>query len=1076
MTLTFTEEPILNSPYERPERHWELSNGIPTDRVLEYRRPSEYIVPVPPSQAQAEQPRMPLGLAELSSEGQEYDPTPIINEIRRMVGEWRASDRKRWGVTPETAKLLDHWRNRESIGVRPFFCQVEAAETIIWLTEVAGVLPVGERTLRRRVLRTVYNHIRGANAQANSELLRVALKMATGTGKTTVMAMLIAWQTVNAVRHPNSQHFTKGFLITTPGITIRDRLRVLLPSDPDNYYKHRNLVPTEFLPALGEARVVITTYHAFRLREEDGSNPTNRALRQGRGPALNTRETEGRMIQRVMKPLMSFRRIMAFNDEGHHCYREKVEDINNDNLDADEKAEVDRNNAAARLWITGLENVKKKMDLLAVIDLSATPFFLQGSGYHEGTLFPWTVSDFSLMDAIESGIVKIPRVPVSDNASDEELPVFRNLWENIKTRMPKKGRGRNAGALDPMRRLPTELLTALDALYADYEGMFERWKAARKPSPPVFIVVCNNTSTSKLVYDYVSGFERTDPDGNPASPHLGSLHLFRNYDDNGQRKPKPLTLLVDSEQLESGDALTREFRLMSADSIEKFRNERRQRNPTQENESEITDEDLLREAMNTIGKPGTLGAEIRCVVSVSMLNEGWDANTVTHILGIRAFSTQLLCEQVVGRALRRESYDLNEEDKFDVEYADVLGIPFDFTDRPPVKTTKETKPSVRVHPVSPERDWLTIEFPRVTGYRIELPDDHLSAQFTEDSELHLRVDELGPSITVNSGIIGKGKELNLDHLEDVRRGEITFHLTAYLIENHLREGRQLPPIHMFHQVQRIVNSWLNEGYLKCHPGTYPAQLLHRMVSDRAAERIRAAITNAVKKNTPDAQRRIKAIVDPYVPTGSTHAINFATTAPVFVHPSQFQTERRLRLETRSDKCHINWAVCDSNWEIQFCKILENHPRVLSYVKNQGLGLEVPYKMEESLKIYVPDFVMVIDDGKGREDPIYVVAETKGYRREAAVAKATTMNSYWVPGVNNLGHFGRWAFIEIKSADTMEETLQEFMRQATKEAGTGHDDPQGLDYGTMDLKELLAAAPLEGVELEREPEFPRELTL
>ena len=1074
MALSFTEEPILNSPYEYPRQHWQLINGIPTDNVLEYRRPSEYIVPVPPSQAQAEQPRMTLGLADLSDEDQEYDPTPIINEIRRMVGEWRSSDKRRWGVTPETTKLLEHWRNHESIGLRPFFCQVEAAETIIWLTEVAGVLPAGDRTPGRRELRTVYNHIRGANAQANPELLRVALKMATGTGKTTVMAMLIAWQTINAVRHPNSRQFTKGFLITTPGITIKDRLRVLLPSDPNNYYKGRNLVPTEFLRELGEARVVITNFHSFRLREENGSNPTNRALRQGRGPTLNTRETEGKMVQRVTKDLMGFKRIMAFNDEGHHCYRERVQPIKDDKLDDDEKAEAERNNAAARLWITGLETVKKKMDLLAVIDLSATPFFLQGSGYHEGTLFPWTVSDFSLMDAIESGIVKIPRVPVADNASDDEIPVFRNLWENIKTKMPKKGRGRNAVPLDPMK-LPTEFLTALDALYSDYVDTFETWKAARKPSPPVFIVVCNNTSTSKLVYDYISGFERTDAEGNPATPHLGSLELFRNYDDNGQRKPKPLTLLVDSEQLESGDALSREFRMMSAEAIERFRNERRQRNESRESGPDMTDEELLREAMNTIGKPGTLGADIRCVVSVSMLNEGWDANTVTHILGIRAFSTQLLCEQVVGRALRRESYQLNEEEKFDVEYADVLGIPFKFTDRTRVRRTRETKTTVRVHPVSPERDWLTIEFPRVTGYRVELPGDQLSAHFTEDSELHLTVDDLGPSITVNSGIIGEAKELDLDHLEDVRQGEISYTLTAYLIENHLREGRPLPPIHLFHQVQRIVNRWLDEGYLICHPGTYPAQLLHRMVSDRAGQRIRAAITNAVQKNAPEGQRRIKAVVDPYVPTGTTHAINFATTAPVFVHSSQFQTEKRVRLETGPDKCHINWAVCDSSWEVQFCKILEKHPRVLSYVKNQDLGLEVPYTMEDSAKTYVPDFVIVIDDGKSRDDPLQVVAEIKGYRGEDAVIKATTMKSYWVPGVNNLGHFGRWSFIEIKSADNMEEVFQEFLRQAIRDAGGNEDDLGAPAYSAMDFKDLLAAAPLEGVELERATEFPRDVT-
>ena len=856
-----------------------------------------------------------------------------------------------------------------------------------------------------------------------------ALKMATGTGKTTVMAMLIAWQTTNAVRHPNSQQFTKGFLITTPGITIKDRLRVLLPSDPENYYEHRNLIPTEFLPAVREAKVVITNFHAFRMRDEDSSSATNKALRYGHEGKPDTTETEGKMMQRIMKPLMGLKRIMAFNDEGHHCYREKPRDPKKEDLDADEKAEADRNNAAARLWINGLEAVGRQKNLTAVIDLSATPFFLQGSGYHEGTLFPWTVCDFSLMDAIESGIVKIPRVPVADNASGDESPVFRDLWDVIRGRMPKKGRGKKAAPLDPLR-LPPELLTALDALYADYERTFHTWQDARKPSPPVFIVVCNNTTTSKLVYDYISGFDRTDPDGKLLPAYLGHLGLFRNYDENGQRKPRPATILVDSEQLESGDALSKEFRTMSADAIERFRSELRRRTGEQRQDSDISDEELLREAMNTIGKPDRLGADIRCVVSVSMLTEGWDANTVTHILGIRAFSTQLLCEQVVGRALRRESYDLNEEDKFDAEYADVLGIPFEFTDRKRVKRTNPTKPSVRVHPVSPERDHLTIEFPRVTGYRVELPDEQLSAHFTGDSELLLTVDSLGPSITVNTGIIGKGKELNLDHLDDVRRGEITFHLTAYLVENHLRETGQLPPIHLFHQVQRIVNQWMDQGYLICHPGTYPAQLLHRMVSDMAAERIRAAISNSIQKNAPEGERKIKAIVNPYASTGSTHDINFSTKAPLYVHPTQWQAEKRLRMETREDKCHINLAVCDSSWELDLCKILEAHPQVIAYVKNQGLGLEVPYRMQDLSRTYIPDFIVVIDEGNGRDNPLHLIVETKGYKGEDAVAKATTMRSYWVPGVNNLKHFGRWQFLELTSKETMKKELTDFVNRVS----------------------------------------------
>jgi type III restriction enzyme len=307
--------------------------------------------------------------------------------------------------------------------------------------------------------------------------------------------------------------------------------------------------------------------------------------------------------------------------------------------------------------------VKRKLEVQKVYDLSATPFFLRGSGYAEGTLFPWTVSDFSLMDAIECGIVKLPRVPVADNLPGGEMPKFRNLWEHIRKRMPKKGRGKAKG-LDPLS-LPAELQTALEALYGHYAKTFELWEAQGIEVPPVFIVVCNNTATSKLVYDYISGFDQVGDDGK-VTPQQGRLALFRNADDYGNPLARPRTLLIDSEQLESGDALDKNFRAAATAEIDRFRYEIGQREGSAAVET-LTDQDLLREVMNTVGKPGKLGESIRCVVSVSMLTEGWDANTVTHVLGVRAFGTQLLCEQVIGRALRRQSYEVNEEGKFNVE-------------------------------------------------------------------------------------------------------------------------------------------------------------------------------------------------------------------------------------------------------------------------------------------------------------------------------------------------------------------------------------------------------------------------
>src|SRR5581483_10865504 len=513
--------------------------------------------------------------------------------------------------------------------------------------------------------------------------MRLALKLATGAGKTTVMAMLIAWQTINEKHHPGSPKFTRGFLVVAPGLTIKDRLRVLQPNDPDSYYASRELVPQDMLGDLERAKIVITNYHAFKLRDRLELAKGTRALLQGRGEELQTLETEGQMIQRVMPELMGLKNILVLNDEAHHCYREKPDgDDDEIELKGEERQEAQKRNEEARLWISGLEMVNRKLGIARVIDLSATPFFLRGSGYAEGTLFPWTMSDFSLMDAIECGIVKLPRVPVADNIPGGEMPVYRNLWEHIRKDMPKKGRGAG-GELDPLK-LPNKLQTALEALYGHYQRTFDLWQKRGISVPPCFIVVCQNTAISKLVYDYISGFYQKDESAEEKLVQ-GRLALFRNFDDTtGNPLARPNTLLIDSEELESGDALDEKFRAMAADEIERFRRDIIERTGDARAADGITDQDLLREVMNTVGKKEQLGANIRCVVSVSMLTEGWDANNVTHILGIRAFGTQLLCEQVIGRALRRQSYELNEENLFDVEYADVFGVPFDFTAKPVV--------------------------------------------------------------------------------------------------------------------------------------------------------------------------------------------------------------------------------------------------------------------------------------------------------------------------------------------------------------------------------------------------------
>lgn len=991
MDAGFFARPILNSPYTPPHRHWELdADGQPTGRIIETRRRSDLTTPVPkPKKRRAGrgQAQMVFDAGDgLSSSEQEYNPTPIINEVRGYVERWRnLPNPDQWLVSPETARLLQHWRHHQFQSIRPFFCQVEAVETAIWLAEAAPKSGAAAAKFAA--------HLKGANAEANPELVRLALKLATGAGKTTVMAMLIAWQTVNAVRHPNSKHFSRGFLVVAPGITIRDRLRVLLPNDPDSYYQQREIVPADMLPDMGKAKIVITNYHAFKLRERvEVAKGTRSALEGWRGEKLETLETEGQMLQRVMPDLMGLKNIVVLNDEAHHCYRERVGARSDEDLRGDDKEEAKDNNEAARMWISGLETVKRKLGIAQVYDLSATPFFLRGSGYAEGTLFPWTMSDFSLMDAIECGIVKLPRIPVSDNIAAGEAPVFRNLWDHIGKAMPKKGRKAGGGGVDA-QTLPPVLETALEALYGHYERTAEAWAEAGLGVPPVFIVVCNNTATSEMVYRHVSGFHREHDDGRTTFVS-GKLERFRNFDEYGNRFARPNTILVDSAQLESGEALDKGFRDMAADEIERFRRELVERTGDARAGEEIDDATLLREVMNTVGKKGRLGEQVRCVVSVSMLTEGWDANTVTHILGVRAFGTQLLCEQVVGRGLRRQSYDLNEEGLFNVEYADVLGIPFDFASQPVKPVIAKPRETVHIHAVRPERDGLEIAFPRVEGYRVELPEERLDAAFGPEHVLELTPALVGPTVNQNRGIVGESVDLTLKHLGDVRSSTLVFEVTRHLLYRTYRDADGEPKLHLFGQMKRIVRQWMEGGYLRCTPGLPPAVLRYPQIADMAAAKIRAAITETLADERP-----VKAVLDPYNPGGSTRFVNFTTS-------------KELRWQTAPDRSHVNWVVCDSDWEAEFCRVAEAHPRVLAYAKNQGLGFEVPYLLGSTPRRYRPDFLLRVDDGRGAGDRLNLVVEVKGYRGEDAKEKANTMRAYWVPGVNNLGAFGRWEFAEF----------------------------------------------------------------
>jgi type III restriction enzyme len=1006
MSDTFYTSPILNSPYERPARHWELagddtpglSKGQPTGKIVPDRRRADFETPI--ARAKRKKSGGESGGGQLTFADElllKYDPKGWVNEIRADIEVWRRIQIPAlWKVTPETAQLLQHWRDPNFQGVRPFYCQVEAMETLIWLTEVAPSDVRGKKLLAR---------LNEVNVEMNDALPRLALKLATGAGKTTVMAMLIAWQTINAVRRPRDKRFNKGFLVLAPGITVRERLQVLLPNHDESYFAdHRNLVPRHLRHDLQHAKVVVTNYHALKLRDRGELAAGTRRLLQGRtGEPVVTLETPGEMVRRVAGDLMGLGGIVVMNDEAHHCYLARP-DFENDleELSADERSEARDAISEAGVWFEGLRTFRSVLgaDRIArVLDLSATPFFLSGSGYRQGSVFPWTASDFSLMDAIECGIVKMPRVPIADDATVDDPPKYLKLWDLVGTEM-----GRRASRANGPPILPAELEGALRALYRHYETVSKVWEDQKIAVPPCFIVVCSNTAASKLVYEWIAG---TAVDGSVTGT-LGALPLFSNFDRNNQRLDQPPTVLIDSRQLESGEALTNEFRKASAGTIAKFKDQLKRSGKL--GHQELDDATILREMLNTVGKEGKLGANIRCVVSVSMLTEGWDANTVTHICGVRAFSTQLLCEQVVGRALRRQNYEIQASTgHYAPEYADIFGVPFDFASKPQAATVLPPKPRKHVFAVIPDRDHLAISYPNVIGYQAAPAPSNMTADFTADSALHLTRNVLGPMRTRNSGVIGQTVDLSALPDEERREATIALELTGFLVRHKRLDDAGNPEYAIFSEYHAIVKTWLR-NYLTVGPGVRRDEVLYDEMKERAAERIALAIS----RSEAAAGRPVLARLDPLEERVSTRVVNY------------FSAEDRL-FEPRADKCHINFLAMDSDWERTAAKLIEDHPATFSYVKNHSLGFEVPYSWRGDTRHYRPDFVVRLADDAGGPVDRYLVVEVKGEREDDDLVKAETMSAHWLPGVNRRARFGHWGFVELKNPKTFAAELDAALR-------------------------------------------------
>lgn len=1025
-TPTPPDNPILNNPYQEPARHYatDLLGNLDYGKIERGRR---LFAPEPQAMPGKHQGQEEVFTFNEAAAG--YG-THVINLLRREVGQWRSTGYP--DATRVTRELLAYWfpDQDESPVKKLFFAQREAVETAIWLNEVAGRSNAGSH-----ILNQLREGQQSVSPHPTDHLPRLAFKMATGTGKTVVMAALILYHYLNRQQYRQDVRFADYFLLVAPGITIRDRLGVLRADTTadrnyaQDYYHQRKLVPLQYEDALQglNARLVIANYHQFEPRTLQGNK---RGAFDGKIGVDGKKQDEYEDYNQVFRRLLSgFRpgsRLLVLNDEAHHCYLPQVAPGRKKKLADGDDASPDEN-ARAAVWFSGLRELAQRYQVAAVYDLSATPYYLQGSGYKPYTLFPWIATDFGLVEAIESGLVKIPYLPEKDDTQQLDMPVLRNLYEHVREHLPKMGKAterKDQGAAYVERKpdLPQLLVAALDQLVAHYEDYEQgvRERGERRPellsTPPVLIVVCNNTGVSKEVYKHVAGYEFTDPKHGRRVAQ-GHHAIFSNYLPDGTPRHRPPTLLIDSDALENSGQVDEEFRRVFQDEIAQFRQEYRRLYPERAAD-DLTDADLLREVVNTVGRPGKLGAHVRCVVSVSMLTEGWDANTVTHIMGLRAFGSQLLCEQVAGRALRRRYYELQAYDKhgevvlgttkadkariaeykFPPEYARIIGIPFKAFQRGQGGASAgpggEEITAIRA---LREREALEISFPNLLGYREELGTGPLIPDFAAVGKFELDFSKIPTHTELASAFSGNTENMTLQAHEQLRDSEVVYYVTREVLRYHFSDVAGTPKIEYFGPVQRIVAQWYRECLTLVHQ-TDPA--FKRLVKYWDAQAVASHIAQAITVGVPAEERRIRPVPNYYNPRGSTRFVHGQTTRPVFA----------------TTKSHVDYVVADTeSWEQICAKVLEDLPEVLCYVKNAFLDFKIPYLKEGKTSHYLPDFLARVRTPGGQT--VNLLIEVTGMNKDKAAKKLYT-ESYWLPAVNgDLAALGLppdepWAFLEI----------------------------------------------------------------
>lgn len=1031
----------MNNPYEEPKWHYDttLEGNLDYSKILEGRRPYAANLTVMPNTSSA---KFLLSAEDFQTEDKNAE---FINTLRKVVKEWREQEYPK--VTRTTRDLLTYWflNSEREFNKSLFFCQREAIETAIYLNEIAPRDP----NLGRSILQELDMRRATVSDRYEDVLPRTAFKMATGTGKTVVMAMLILYHYISKKENPQDTRFADHFLIVAPGITIRDRLGVLYIDQSGkssyeklDYYHQRELIPEKYERLLGglNSVITITNYHQFEPKVYTGkkSSPFDGKLKYENGMMVkqNDKEEFTSVLSRLLGKNMKGKRIVVINDEAHHCYLPKA---SNSKKKSEEEQETAEENKKAMVWYEGLRQMKRLgYKVQEVYDLSATPYYLKGSGYTPYSLFPWVVSDFGLVDAIESGLVKIPFLPAMDSSHDLEEPVLRNIYQHIRQELPKKGQrkakkeAKEKGEKRPIGEkapnLPSLLNLALEQFVEDYKnydkGIRQNNESARNlfTAPPVFIVVCNNTTVSKEVFKYMAGYETVDSEGNTIYVD-GHFDIFSNYRNGIPVKRQP-SLLIDSIAIDEANSIVNdEFKKVFSNEIELFKREYAILHGSGSADS-LSDGDILREVVNTVGKQGKLGQNIRLVVSVSMLTEGWDANTVTHICGVRAFGSQLLCEQVAGRALRRQNYNLVPYDKegheideknikrykkeniiwkFPPEYAHIIGVPFKTFKGGGAGTPPPQKPKTIIQALK-EREKLEIQFPNIVGYRSENVMGRIIADYTEEPKFKLNFTQI-PEETILSTPIGEDLKVLKKDYRELRDAQVIYVLTQRLIQQYYTDHEKGREFQLFGQLKRIVEKWYNSQVEII--GGDGSKEIRRLVIFWNQKETATSIYEGIRRANTDNEQ-IKAILNYYNPTGSTKYVFGATSKEVY--PTK--------------KSHVNYVVADTDsWEQIAAKTLEELPQVKSYVKNHFLDFKIPYLVGAIEHIYVPDFIAVVKTRSGKE--VNLIIEISGLSNDRLGHKdfkRKYTKDFWLPAANNLEIYGIWDFVEVSDIDNIKAIL------------------------------------------------------